>query len=238
MRALWILAIALAAEAQTGGALYLAQCAMCHGPEGEGGSGPTLQRPRLRHAPDDAALHRVIRRGIAGTAMPGTALSGREIQLVATHVRTFGQRQAETPSGNAARGEAIYLGKGGCAGCHTLRGRGGAFGPDLTGIGEKRSAAYLRASLTDPGRDVPRGLVVVRAVTATGGTLEGMRVNEDTFSVQFRDVSGKLHSFWKQDLRSCTVELGRSLMPSYTQTLSGAEIDDVVAFLAALTEAP
>ena len=75
---------------------------------------------------------------------------------------------------------------------------------------------------------------MVRAVTAAGGEVTGVRVNEDTFSIQIRDVANRIHSFWKSELRELDKEWGRSPMPSYREALSAAELDDVVAFLASL----
>jgi len=228
MRQIWILWLAVAAYAQTGESLYLSQCAMCHGPKGEGGRGSMLTRAKLRHAPDDDALYRVIRRGIPGTGMPGTGFSDREIRLVMEHVRAFGKVTAAPLKGYAQRGEQIY--KRACEQCHS------AFGPDLNGIGARRSPTHLRTSLTDPEADVPRGFVMVRAVMADR-TITGLRVNEDTFSIQIRDLSGRVHSFWKTELRELHIEQGKSAMPAFRSTLNEGELDDVVAYLASLQEA-
>ena len=68
----------------TGKKLFENQCARCHGPQGEGGSGPVLARPRLGRAPDDAALVKVLEDGIRGTEMPGNgSMSEREVRQVA-----------------------------------------------------------------------------------------------------------------------------------------------------------
>ena len=195
----------------------------------------------MRHAPDDAALRRVIRQGIAGTGMPATWLNEGELLDVSAHVRSMARLTgpAVPAPGDRTRGQQIYLGKGGCARCHTIDGRGGAFGPDLTGIGSLRSAAHLTASIIDPAADIPPGFLLTNAVPAAPGgrTITGARVNEDTFSVQIRDASGTLHSFWKTELRQLRKEPGKSGMPSFKGALTGAEIDDVVAYLAGLEEA-
>ncbi len=225
---------AQAPAATSGESLYLGQCSFCHGKDGEGGRGATLQRRILRHAPDEAALRLVIRRGIAGSSMPGTALSDSEIDQVAKYVRSLGRRTIRPLPGDPNRGERLYQGKGGCPACHAVSARGGSFGPDLTEIGAARSPAYLRASVVEPGAEVPRGFVQIRAVTKNGGQITGARVNEDTFSVQIRDAGGVVHSLWKEDLNGMNVDLGKSPMPSYGSVFSKDELDDLVAYLAAL----
>lgn len=228
----WILAVWPLLSAPTGESLYLGQCTVCHGERGEGGRGPSLARNPLRHAPDDDALFRVVRRGIPNSGMPATALADSEIRLLMTHVRGLARGSAPAPAlpGDPRRGEQIYLGKGGCAGCHS------AFGPDLAGIGARRSAAHLRTSLTDPAADLPAGFVMFDVVTTGGRKLSGARVNEDTFSLQLREAGGTVRSFWKTELRTVTRQTGRSPMPAYKGVLTESELDDLTAFLAAWQE--
>ena len=77
---------------ETGRRLFLAHCAGCHGPDGDGGKGASLARPRLRHAPDDAALVQVIRGGIPGTEMPFTRMTDAEAHALVEFVRSLGRR--------------------------------------------------------------------------------------------------------------------------------------------------
>lgn len=225
------------ADSSRGERLYLSQCSMCHGQSGEGGRGPTLARPKLLHAPDDDALRNVIRGGIAGTGMPGTRLIDAELRELAAYVRKLGRVQPAVLAGDPKRGEEIYRTKGACAECHTLSGNGGAFGPDLTSVGASRSPQHLRESLLNPAADFPRGFAWARAVTRGGRAVAGVRVNEDTFSIQIRDAAGKLHSLWKAELREFHKDLTKSPMPSYRSMLTPAELDDLVAYLASLQEA-
>jgi putative heme-binding domain-containing protein len=236
--AAFLFAFALLAQAPPGPTegerLFRSQCAHCHGLRGEGGRGAVLAVPTLRHAASDGALARVIRRGIPGTEMPGTAFSDRQIAQVAAFVRSLGRADPRPVPGDPARGRALYESKGKCAGCHTLAGRGRAVGPDLGGIGARTGAAYLRDALLDPEKEVPAGFVQVRAVTRGGTGVLGLRVNEDTFSIQIRDLSGETRSFWKDELAELSKELGGSPMPSYRSTLTAGEIDDLVAYLVSL----
>ena len=119
--------------------------------------------------------------------MPGNAMSARETWQVVAFVRSLGRVKREPLPGDAARGAQVYEAVG-CAACHTIRGRGGPIGPDLTDVGARSSPAYLRRAIVDPQADVPSGFKQVRAVTRDGRRLIGVRVNEDTFSIQFRDA--------------------------------------------------
>jgi hypothetical protein len=70
-------------------------------------------------------------------------------------------------------------------------------------------------------------------VTRDGREIRGMRLNEDTFSIQLRDVKNRFYSFAKSDLREFDKQPGASLMPSYKDELTPAQVDDVVAYLSA-----
>ncbi len=223
------------ADVQAGARLFMAQCAGCHGPKGEGGKGAVLAQPRLRRAPDDESLFRVIRDGIKGTEMPaGYAVDTKETWQLAAYVRSLGRAPAEVVPGDPKRGEEIYRGKGNCAQCHTVRGEGGVLGPELTDIGARRSAAHLRAAVLDPERTLPEGFLLVRIRTKDGRAITGVRLNEDIFTIQIRDLNGGLHSFIKADLAELEKETGKTPMPSFRAVLSAAETDDLVAYLASL----
>ena len=67
MKAALCLLAALALPAQsleTGRRIFDSQCALCHGADGSGGRGPSLRKARLKKAPDDAALKKVIADGL------------------------------------------------------------------------------------------------------------------------------------------------------------------------------
>jgi cytochrome c oxidase cbb3-type subunit 3 len=212
--------------------IFQSQCAHCHGPRGEGGRGANLAKPRLRHAADDAAIFKIIDEGIEGTEMPGAGMTIPETWQVVAFVKSLGRISVSAASGDMARGKQIYASNG-CAGCHTIRGRGGAIGPDLTDVGARRSPLHLRASVIEPEAEVADGFLQVRVTPRNGPRIGGVRVNEDTFSIQVRDLAGSLHSYWKSDLAELQKERGKSPMPAYTKLAPG-ELDDLVAYLASL----
>ena len=215
--------------------VFNSQCALCHGIDGVGGAGPSLQQPTLRRVADDAGLVRLIKTGVPG-AMPGDdfgANAEHRVWQVAAYVRSLGRAESERATGDPDHGAAIYRQRG-CASCHVIGGDGRSLGPDLSAIGSQRGLSYLRESIVEPAAKVPDGHVVVTARPRSGPTVRGVRVNEVVFWVHIRDISGVLHAFQKSGLQDLQREPGASLMPAYSRVLTPSEIDDEVAYLASL----
>ena len=221
-----------ASELAAGKRIFDAQCAWCHGTDGTGGAGPSLQRSDLRQASTDADLTSIVKNGIAGTEMPGFqwSLTDEMTWRTAAYVRSLGRRPAEPVRGDAARGAAVYDARG-CQTCHVIAGRGTALGPELTTIGALRGSSYLRESIVKPEAAHPPGYLVVRAVPRTGAEVRGIRVDEDAFWIHVRDTAGTLHVLEKKHLLRVDRELTGTLMPSYA-SLPIEDLDNLVAYLA------
>jgi cytochrome c oxidase cbb3-type subunit 3 len=223
-------------------------CAGCHGPLGSGGRAPALSGG-MRRVSDVAGLESMIRAGIPGTEMPPTPanrLGNADLKELAAWIWALRQGPAATEAAQFHKGGEIFRGKGNCTRCHTIGAEGTPFGPDLTLVGQRRSSAYLRTAILDPQADIsdsfenyqwyidiPDNFLQVRVVTKAGQKLTAARVNEDAFSIQLRDVQGKLHSFLKSELAQLEKDWGKSAMPDYKGILTETEIIDLVAFLAA-----
>ncbi len=212
--------------------LFRAQCSRCHGVFGGGGEGPPLDRP-LHHGDDPAVLQTVVKNGILGTQMPEAwQMNDREIAAVVAHVLGLGRVASEPLPGHPERGLEVYRSEG-CEACHVIAGAGFALGPELTQVGARRAPAILREHLVDPGAVVDDRYRVVALTLSSGARVRGVRVNEDAFTIQIRDLNHRLHSFDKADLTAVNREPRASLMPSYRQ-LDASALDDLVAYLASL----
>jgi len=217
----------------TGKSIFESQCALCHGQTGTGGRGPSLNRPKLTHAPDDDALQKLISNGIQ-PEMPGAwQLNPREVHSVAAYVRSLGAIPPEALSGDPSRGERVYSTKG-CAACHIVAGSGEGYGPELTDIGARRNAAHLKATLLRPSESLHEDFLYVAVTSQSGSTIKGIRVNEDSFNIQIKDARGQFHSFVKSDLSELKRLRGETPMPSFDKSLTPSELDDLVAYLASL----
>lgn len=174
----------------------------------------------------------VIARGIPDGGMPRNShLSEEDTDAIVSFVRSLTQVEEEPLTGDPARGAEVYLDNS-CDACHIVDGVGIQVGPELSEVGLKRSAAHLRESLLDPNASVPTGYEFLRARTSDGTSVEGLLVNEDTFAIQLRDASGRVHSYEKAELEGLQRRRGRSIMRPYRGRLSGQELDDLVAYLA------
>jgi PQQ-dependent dehydrogenase (methanol/ethanol family) len=246
------------ASAQTidaGKRLYQARCVGCHGEDGFGGGhGPNIVEVRRPRATTKEAVRDVILKGIPDGGMPAFKVSAEEADAMAAFVMTLkspapgATAKSEAAPGDPEAGERFFFGKGNCSGCHMVRGRGGAIGPDLSAIGRERKASQIEQALRDPG-GVPatpagrgggrggRGAPSYRAVTVqlrNGQTLRGIAKNESTFDLQLLSVDGKLHLLLKTDVADVVHE--KTLMPALKATSD--ETRDLVAYLSRLVPDP
>ena len=212
--------------------VFESQCALCHGQNGAGGRGPDLRRPKLKNAPTPEALRKVIFEGL-GADMPGAwQLSVREVASVAGYVSSLGRMAVEFVPGNTIHGEELFRSRG-CVNCHIVAGKGSSNGPELTNVGARRNAEFLRESLTKPAAFLPDGFLVVEATTAGGSVIRGVKLNEDNFSIQIGTADGKRHSLDKNTLKDLKRRTGQSTMPAFAN-LPANDIEDLVAYLASL----
>jgi len=219
--------------------LFRVHCARCHGIDGGGGEGSNLARSKLKYAADDESLIKLLGEGIPGTGMPAIwTLDEQQATLVAAYVKTLGQLEEEEMPGDPERGAVVYRTSGGCPACHIVSGQGTGIGPELTDVGDRRGLEYLRQSLVDPATAQSQTMgyqdyLTVRAETSEA-QIEGLRINEDAFSVQIRDVGGTVHSLRKDDLIEFEKVFAHSLMPEYGGALASKDMDDLISYLMSL----
>ena len=222
-------------EVQDGQRLFVANCAACHGTEGDAIPGADLGHGKFRRATSDADLIRIIQKGIDGTAMPPNNFNDFQAGSIVAYLRDMAEpasRSALSP-GEIAQGKAIFEGKGGCLACHRVKGNGARLGPELTDIGSLRRAVELERSILDPDAEVLPQNRFFRVVSKDGTTTTGRLLNQDAFTVQLFDSQERLLSFPKSNLKEYAF-VDKSPMPSYQGKLSPKELADLVSYLASL----
>ncbi len=226
------------ADIEVGVKVYGAQCALCHGPNGDVVNGVNLRLGRFRRAVTDDDLAQVFARGVP-PAMPSFTFSAAETTGLVAFIRAgFDPAGTAVKVGNIDRGRTLFTTeKAACATCHRVRGEGPRAAPDLTDIGAVRTPSALQRSMLDPNRAMLPINRPTTIVTTAGTTIRGRRTNEDTFSVQLVDDRERLVTVVKKDIKSMTLAK-ESPMPSMAKRLSPDEVADLVAYLLSLRGAP
>ena len=227
------LAARLCAADPPGAAPFLSNCAFCHGIDGRGGRGPSLVSARIVQNTSDDAIKTIIKNGIAGTGMPAFDMEQEDRDAIVLYIRHLGGSGVKTsiPTGNVPHGRAVYAANG-CAGCHRVGAEGSVYGPELTRIGSARSPEYLRESIVNPSADIAQDYDGATVEAQDGKRITGVRINEDSFSIQLRLQNQEFALFDKAALRS-TADLDRSLMPAFN-ALPANDLNDLVAYLGSL----
>ena len=95
----------------------------------------------------DAQISTIIRNGTAGGMPPFASMGEAELASMTAYIRFKNQVVASgAPPQQIAAGEQFFFGKGECATCHMVNGRGAANGPDLSLVGARSTPADSRAS--------------------------------------------------------------------------------------------
>ena len=221
-----------------GRAAYNRTCTACHGVDGgEGERAPALVGDRRFFRLSEGALYDTIENGIAGTGMPaiGKTMDNNEVWQIVVFIRAMRGSASDTDvAGNVDHGKEIFAGKGGCAKCHAIEGKGGTIGPDLSNVGAQVTLKQLHDSLTTE-TPIAAGFRPVTVTMKDGATIKGVAKNEDAFSLQLLDYDNHLHLIDKAKVRSEETAT-KSLMPhDYDKALSKEEFQDLLAMLAKQT---
>jgi putative heme-binding domain-containing protein len=130
------------------------------------------------------------------------------------------------PGGDVAVGQAAF--EKNCAVCHTLEGKGGKVGPDLTGIGA-RPKADLLAEVIDPNRSV-EGTYRQWIVQTKDEVVTGRLLSESRTSIELIDSAAKTHVIDRQDIKRIKAsEL--SVMPEGFEQLPKEDIAGILEYL-------
>ncbi len=230
--------------------IYNRICTACHGKDGEAGDRAlALGAPARRYQRNtDPQIFDAIEKGIPGTMMPPNGLPENDAWKVTAYIHGLRGTAIDTPAkGDVAKGEAIFVGKGKCADCHMVNGKGGLSGPDLSNVAGVRKYTSIVDALTkvqhrvatDGGTHAEALLPIttyqpVRITTGDGKVINGILRNEDSFTLQVFGSDNQLHLLDRDKLKE-VYYIPKSLMPTdFDKRLTAAEFQDLMAYLTRL----
>jgi putative heme-binding domain-containing protein len=118
-----------------------------------------------------------------------------------------------------------------------VNGRGGFLGPDLSDYGANHSAGDIRHSILSADSRPALHKTLARITTKAGQQVSGLVRNEDNFSLQLQSLDGAFHLLEKNDVAELTWDPLPIMPGDYGAKLSQEELNQLVAYLASLTEA-
>jgi putative heme-binding domain-containing protein len=123
-----------------------------------------------------------------------------------------------------------------CSSCHTMRGEGGAVGPDLTKVGSRFSAKDILIHTLDPNKEVSDQYAATVFTMRDGSSIVGRLINEEDgkyFVSQNPFMPQSLREVPKADVVSTKLSKVSLMLPGLLGRLNDEEIKDIVAYLVA-----
>src|SRR5262245_14065268 len=93
------------ADIATGAKLYAAECASCHGPNGDSINGLDLARNQYRRAASDQDLMKLINAGIPDSGMPGHTFNQAQLTGLVAYLRNMRNAGDAMRLGDVRRGK-------------------------------------------------------------------------------------------------------------------------------------
>lgn len=220
--------------------IFESSCSACHGLDGRGGErAPDIStRPQVMQLSDDEILT-ILRAGRPAAGMPPFDSLGRsKLKALVAYLRALqGKDTASALPGDPVKGKLFFFGKARCSECHMVQGEGGFIGRDLSSYGAALSPAEIRANLLRPGDNTNLANKTVVVTMCDSRKFTGVIRNEDNFSIQLQFFDGTFHFLTRSDVAQIEF-LPEPIMPTdYGTTLKPAELDDLVSYLMAASNA-
>ncbi|HEV8293511.1 MAG TPA: c-type cytochrome, partial [Tepidisphaeraceae bacterium] len=129
--------------------------------------------------------------------------------------------------GDAKLGALVF--EKNCQVCHTLEGKGGAVGPDLTGIGARPKADIL-AEIIDPNRSV-EGTYRQWIVETRDDALYGRLLSENATAIEIIDAQAQKHTIQRKDIKKLRAG-DLSVMPEGFEQIGEGDLANLLEFVA------
>jgi PQQ-dependent dehydrogenase (methanol/ethanol family) len=219
-----------AQDLSEGKRLYDVQCQACHGEDAHGSDrAPELSGSRRLRSRSTSQIREIIRKGIPEGGMPPFDLPAAKLDDLAALIRSLNSPAAENPlPGDPVNGEQFFFGKGQCAACHMVAGKGKPIGPDLSSVGRELTAPEIQRALLNPTAHITPGYEFITVKLRDGQTLSGFARNRSDFDLQLQDLEGHFHLLRPDQIASVQSEKQSPMPPLKTDA---TQLRDLVAFL-------
>jgi putative membrane-bound dehydrogenase-like protein len=133
------------------------------------------------------------------------------------------------PRADAKRGRAIFFAAG-CVACHAVGAEGGAFGPELTNLGERGNAERVIRSMLEPSAEITEGFGLLNVSTRDGKSYAGRLLEETSRQLSLMQPDSQTVRIPISDIVK-RESLHISPMPAFDRVLSAPDLAALVAWL-------
>ncbi|EON75253.1 hypothetical protein ADIS_4424 [Lunatimonas lonarensis] len=168
--------------------------------------------------------------------------SGNDLQVAAVQPEGPGRRwtveeaaplMAELSGRDFERGHAMYQATL-CQSCHSMRGEGGAVGPDLTQLGTRFSTRDILDATINPSAEISDQYEAIVFVMKDESSVVGRLISEDntTYYVSQNPFApNDLRELPKSQVKSTKVSEVSVMLPGLVNRLNEEELKDLMAYL-------
>jgi hypothetical protein len=132
--------------------------------------------------------------------------------------------------GDANKGKLVF--EKNCMVCHTLEGRGGKVGPELTGVGVRPRQDIL-LQILDPNRSV-EGTYRQWIVKTKDDVIAGRIFAESKTNVEIMDAAGQIHQIPRDDIQVLK-PTEKGIMPEGLEAIPQQDLCDLLEYLSKST---
>ena len=146
--------------------------------------------------------------------------------------KTLESIESKMKVGNVSRGRSIfYSNKSTCSLCHSINGKGGNLGPDLSKLGSIRNKKDFLEAIVFPNSTIVNGSENYIITTVSGQSYTGIIQRENSEFIYLANLNNSrqaIHRNKIKDIKRSPI----SLMPTgLNQTMNSQELSDLIAFL-------
>jgi len=221
-------------------------CFACHQLEDEGGLvGPDLSRAGFSYTPEWIFTWIGNPQSFKSESkMPNLGLDNKDCRTITVFLSSLkgeGIKKKRnsylTHSGDPAKGKKLFFdpeGKANCGKCHSVNGKGGKVGPQLSFVGSSRTRGFMLESILKPKAVITSGYSSILILTKKGKFITGVKRNEDDTSIDLMDKEGNALHLSKDEIKKYKTQK-ISIMPgNFKDILTKEEVRHLLAYLGTL----
>ncbi len=181
------------------------------------------------------ALDRVFTSFSSDLQQAASELRSRMSPSSEEQIARLAHLEPKMAGGDPLRGQAVFEGqRTACIACHTVQGRGGRIGPDLSTTGARRTTRDLLEAILFPNSSLARGFETFAVSTSDGKIHNGLILSETTDAIRLRTTEQLDLTILRSDIEELQPSTVSVMPTGLDRTMSEPELRDLVAYLGTL----